>query len=41
MSPLLILKIVGVCLATFVLCHYLGIPYGLLGGTSIAMLFLP
>ena len=36
-----ILRIVGVVLGTYLFVHYLGIPYGLLAGCSLAMLFLP
>ena len=41
MSTLLILKIVGVALATFLFVHSMGMPYGLLAGAATAMLFLP
>lgn len=41
MNPLLILKIVGVCLATFVFVHFQGLPFGLLSGAALAMITLP
>ncbi len=41
MNPILALRIVGACLATFLFVHYLGLPYGLLAGCSVAMLFIP
>ena len=36
-----VLKIVGVCLGTFVFVHYQGVPWGLLSGASLAMIILP
>jgi hypothetical protein len=41
MSPLLVIKIVGVCLATFVFVHFQGIPWGIISGAALAMIVLP
>ncbi len=35
-----LLRIAGIVLITFLACHYLGLPYGLLLGAGVAMLFL-
>jgi hypothetical protein len=41
MSPLLVVKVVGVALLTFVLCHYMQMPWGIVTGAAIAMIVLP
>lgn len=41
MNPITILRVAGAALATFLFVHYLGMPYGLLAGCAVAMLFIP
>jgi hypothetical protein len=41
MSPLVIVKVVGVALATFVFVHFQGMPWGIISGAALAMIVLP
>jgi hypothetical protein len=40
-NPLIILKVVGVLLATVFFWHLYGVPWCLVAGAAVAMLFLP
>ncbi len=40
MTPWLIVRIIGVCLAGFLWIHYLGMPYGIMAAIATALLFL-
>jgi hypothetical protein len=41
MGAIMILRVCGVVLATYLLVHSLGMPWGLLWRCAVEMLFLP
>jgi hypothetical protein len=41
MNVMQVLRIIGVCLATYLFVRAMGMPWGLLAGLSLALLFLP
>ena len=40
MSQTTVIRIAGVAVGTVVMFHFWGMPWGLIGGCSLAMLFL-
>jgi hypothetical protein len=41
MTTIQVLRVIGVALATYLFVRTMGMPWGLLAGLSVALLFLP